>query len=50
MPYIKSIHIPKKVYHYTKKENNESIIRDGKIIAYDGLESWFCLTIPDMVQ
>ena len=50
MPYIKSIHIPKKVYHFTKKENYESIIRDGKIIAYDGRESWFCLTISDMIQ
>ena len=50
MPYIKSKSIPKRVYHYTKKENYNSIMHDGKIIASDGLECWFCLSIPDLVS
>ncbi|WP_373262273.1 hypothetical protein [Hungatella hathewayi] len=50
MPYIKSLHIPKKVYHYTKRMNLDSILKDGKIKAIDGLECWFCLTLDDLIN
>jgi len=50
MGYIKSKNIPKKVYHFTKKENVKSILRDCKIIPADGLECWFSLSLEDLYQ
>lgn len=49
MPYIKSSHIPKKVFHCTKREHLKNILESHKIIAFDGLESWFCLSLEDML-
>lgn len=50
MGYVKSIIVPKKVYHYTRRENVESIMKEGKIYPADGLESWYCLTLDDLKQ
>ena len=47
------IHIekqPSTVYHYTKRENLASILRDGKIRRFEDRESWFCLSIPDTLE
>lgn len=41
---------PDEVYHLTKRQNVESILRDGRIRPGDGRECWFCLSIPDMLR
>lgn len=30
------------LYHYTKRENVESILRDGRIRKFKDSECWFC--------
>ena len=35
------------LYHYTKRENLESILRDGRIRRMDDTECWFCTSLED---
>lgn len=41
---------PTELYHLTKREALDSILRDGRIKPADGLECWFCLSVPDMLR
>ena len=41
---------PSVVYHLTKRENVERILRDGRIWPADGRECWFCLSIPEILR
>lgn len=38
------------VYHYTKRKNLPSILRDGRIKRMGDTECWFCLTLEDMLS
>lgn len=46
----KRVAIPKEVYHLTKRENLDSIRKDGKIRRFWDEECWFCKSIPDMLK
>ena len=46
----KKVAIPKEVYHLTKRENLDSIRKDGKIRRFWDQECWFCRSIPDMLK
>ena len=41
---------PAELYHLTKRENLERILQDGRIRPGDGMECWFCLSLPDMLR
>lgn len=47
--YIPMPQSPEIIYHYTKKKNLDSILRDGVIKRFDDTECWFSLSIYDMV-
>ena len=38
------------LYHYTKRENVESILRDGRIRKFKDTESWFCTSLEDTLR
>jgi len=38
------------LYHYTKKENAEQIIRDGKVKRFRDRETWFCSSLEDTLK
>lgn len=38
------------VYHYTKKENLDNILLDGKIRKYRDKECWFCDSLEDTLR
>lgn len=38
------------LYHYTKRENLESILKDGRIRKFKDRESWFCTSLEDTVR
>ena len=35
------------LYHYTKKSNLESILKDGRIRRFQDRECWFCTSLDD---
>lgn len=41
---------PSVVYHYTKRENLPSILKDGRIKRMGDTECWFCLSLEDMLS
>lgn len=49
MGYVK-VGIPDTVYHLTKKNNVDSILKDGKIKRFNDSECWFCRSKPDMLR
>lgn len=49
MGYVK-VPIPETVYHLTKRENVESILRDEKIRRYDDACCWFCRSLPELLR
>ncbi len=38
------------LYHYTKRRNLESILREGRIRRFYDRESWFCTSIDNTLQ
>ena len=38
------------VYHYTRRENLDSILRDGKISRMGDTECWFCSSLEDTLK
>lgn len=38
------------LYHYTKRENLEQIIKDGRIRKFKDRESWFCTSLEDTLR
>lgn len=38
------------LYHYTKHENIEAILRDGRIRKFKDTESWFCTSLEDTLR
>lgn len=47
MPYQRISEIPTEVYHYTRRENLDSILRDGRIRRFGDRETWFCKSLED---
>lgn len=41
---------PTELYHYTKKENVDSILIDGKIRRFKDKECWFCTSLDDTLR
>lgn len=50
MGYERVTERPSVVYHYTKRKNLPSILRDGRIKRMGDTECWFCLTLEDMLS
>lgn len=50
MSYERITNIPETLYHYTKKDNIESILNDGKIKKFKDSECWFCTSIEDLLR
>lgn len=38
------------LYHYTRKENLESILRDGRIRKFCDRETWFTKSLADTLR
>lgn len=47
MGYVRVPERPSVVYHYTRRENLDSILRDGKIKRMGDTECWFCSSLED---
>jgi hypothetical protein len=47
MAYERIANRPTVVYHYTKRENLNSILRDGRIKRMGDTECWFCGSLED---
>lgn len=41
---------PEEVFHYTKRENMDSIRRDRRIRRFGDSECWFCPTLEDTLE
>lgn len=50
MGYVRIPDRPSVVYHYTKRENLDSILRDGKIKRMGDTECWFCGSVEDTLM
>lgn len=49
MGYVK-VPIPEEVYHLTKRENAENILREGKVRRYGDDCCWFCRSVPELLR
>lgn len=38
------------LYHYTKRKNLESILKDGRIKRFLDRETWFCASLEDILR
>lgn len=38
------------LYHYTKRENIDTILRDGRIRRFGDRECWFCTSLEDTLK
>lgn len=38
------------LYHYTKRENLNSILQEGRIRRFNDLECWFCTSLKDTLR
>lgn len=38
------------LYHYTKRENIDTILRDGRIRRFGDRECWFCISLEDTLK
>lgn len=38
------------IYHYTKRENVEPILQDGRIRKFKDRECWFCTSLEDALR
>lgn len=50
MGYERVVDRPSVVYHYTKRENVPSILKDGRIKRMGDTECWFCLSLEDTLS
>ena len=50
MGYVPVTERPSVVYHYTKRENVASILKDGRIKRMGDTECWFCPTLEDTLS
>ena len=50
MAYVSLADTPTELYHYTKRENLEKILDDGRIRRFGDRESWFCQSLDDMLE
>lgn len=50
MAYTRVEERPAKVFHYTKRENLDSILRDGRIRRMGDTECWFCTSLEDTLK
>lgn len=50
MGYERVAERPSVVYHYTKRENLPSILKDGRIKRMGDTECWFCLSLEDTLS
>lgn len=50
MGYEHATERPSVVYHYTKRENLPSILKDGRIKRMGDTECWFCLSLEDTLS
>jgi len=50
MGYERVAQRPSVVYHYTKRENLPSILKDGRIKRMGDTECWFCLSLEDTLS
>lgn len=50
MAYVSLADTPTELYHYTKRENLEKILDDGRIRRFGDRETWFCQSLDDMLE
>ncbi len=50
MAYIRVEKRPAQVFHYTKRENLDNILRDGRIKRMGDTECWFCGSLEDTLK
>ena len=50
MAYERVADLPSVVYHYTRRENLDSILRDGRIRRMGDTECWFCSSLEDTLE
>lgn len=50
MAYVSLTDTPTELYHYTKRENLEKILEDGRIRRFGDRETWFCQSLDDMLK
>lgn len=50
MAYASLANTPTELYHYTKRENLENILGDGRIRRFGDRETWFCQSLDDMLK
>lgn len=50
MAYVSLTDTPTELYHYTKRENLEKILGDGRIRRFGDRETWFCQSLDDMLK
>ena len=50
MAYVSLTDTPTELYHYTKRENLEKILGDGRIRRFGDRETWFCQSLDEMLK
>ena len=50
MGYIRVTSKPEALYHYTRQENLDSILREGRIRRMGDTECWFCTSLEDTLE
>ena len=50
MAYVSLTDTPTELYHYTKRENLEKILEDGRIRRFGDRETWFCQSLEDVLK
>ena len=50
MAYVSLAETPTELYHYTKRENLEKILGDGRIRRFGDRETWFCQSLEDVLK
>lgn len=49
MGYVRITDRPEELFHYTRRDNLASILRDGRIKRMGDAECWFCSTLDDIM-
>lgn len=50
MGYIRVTSKPEELYHYTRQENLDSILGEGRIRRMGDTECWFCTSLEDTLE
>lgn len=50
MGYVRITDRPEELFHYTRRDNLASILRDGRIKRMGDAECWFCSTLDDTLE